>query len=1456
MPQVRPTGPQGSRLFKSLSRAVTQEAQTRPSTQHSSSPQPATNTDSDKAAQQNRRRGGETSEQKKKTYSQAAATNSFAALSVMDEEPPDKGDEPGVERLVSASSSVSRTSTIVAHGELDGVQCVDMLIDTGASCSFVRRSWAVNSGLSIAESKQPTTVTLADNSTTVCRDEVRVGCMSVNGSKAAGNLLVMDELSNDVIVGLSWQRAARLAITPGHPHDLLNGRPVHRAEAAPKQRQPVGVTHALPLKLSTEHGDLPRVRIAAALVHPMRAERVTGSDEQREQCGPRQQRLSRMHAEHTPDGLDAAVSRKLQQVLAGHHRVFTDVLPIKTAEQIAQSKQFSIVLIGDSVRPVKQRERRVSPAEVEAATQWVKEEVAAGRMEPSTSEWAAQLVIVPKRNDKGEVSGWRICGDYRNLNAVTKADAEPLPLMQMVFDQLKGMRYFSKLDLLKGFNQIPVEPKSREYMAVSTPVGLYQPTVMPFGVKNAPGSFQREMRRVLHEKLNKGVFVFIDDIIIYSRTEDEHIELIDWVLSRLEAEGYYTNPGKCEFMRSQVSFLGHMVRREGLSMQQHKVLAVKDWPVPKCVKDVRAFLGLAGFYRRFVHHFASIAQPLTDLTKIADRKWWDWGAEQQRAFDTLKRALTSAPVLAHPDPQRQWTVQTDASGYALGAVLSQKQDDGTMRPVAYWSHKLNSAARNYSASERELMAIVEATKHWRQYLHGSPHPILLKSDHQPLVHLNTKEQLGRRLNRWMEELCDLTFQIGYVPGKDNAAADAMSRRSDLEPKGEAEAKPPVLQVKLLALPQVTASNPDCRWQLRQLAKTERSTTSSAQVSRWRVDGSWMSPPSQSLAAVTRAAVKPSETKDAQSDVKSSEDAPSERESTLVVESLLGDARVAATHDPQYQLMLKGEEKHDGLLRRDGLVYSRSGQVYIPNDRRLRTRLLELAHDAVGHFGRARTIERLSRHCVWIGLTKEVEDWCRSCGVCAANKSSNALPAGLLKPLPIPDSPWDSVGIDFVGPLPMSKEGHDYILVLIDRLTKMLKLRACNTSITASQTGRLLVEMLLDVGKLPSSIVSDRDVRFTGAAWGQLWRGLKTELKMSTAYHPQTDGQTERMNRTMQTVLRSYCEKREDWEEWLPFVAAAYNSTQQESTKRTPFELNFADPTRTIDPLQWALDEKKPGERGVSVEAERTLEEMRTIWRETRARLVLEQEKQRKYADQQRRDVKYEEGDSVWLSTSKLRTFRGKLQDKWAGPYVVTEVRSSGAAVKLDLRGELGKVHPVFHVSRVRPYDVSKLEWPGRLQPNRPAPELIDGEAEWEVESIVGKKVILELKEVTRQVEVPTGRSGGRFTRKAQQPKQTTVKEKVPVVWYKVKWLGWGDDDATWMRREELPHCKELIDEYELLMKQSDEEETAGAVQELGVATTVQWWETDKRSTTRRGKPTVRCSYLSATAASECDAGRE
>ena len=243
----------------------------------------------------------------------------------------------------------------------------------------------------------------------------------------------------------------------------------------------------------------------------------------------------------------------------------------------------------------------------------------------------------------------------------------------------KGVSCSGKLDLTKGFWQIPMDPRSKELLAFSTPLGLYQPLNMPFGMKNAPAIFQREMTRVLKDRLWKGVMCFIDDILIYSKTAEEHAETLEWVLKTLQAEKYFANPDKCEFFQREVSFLGHVISEKGVAVQQHKVKAITDWPKPQNKKQVRAFLGMTGYYRKFIPGYSEIALPLTNLTK--DDVVFLWTEREQLAFDMLKRKLTTADVLAHPDPQRQYVVTTDASGFAISGVLSQEQSDGKRRPV-------------------------------------------------------------------------------------------------------------------------------------------------------------------------------------------------------------------------------------------------------------------------------------------------------------------------------------------------------------------------------------------------------------------------------------------------------------------------------------------------------------------------------------------------------------------------------------------------------------------------------------------------------------------------------------------------------------------------------------------------------------------------------------------------------
>ena len=384
----------------------------------------------------------------------------------------------------------------------------------------------------------------------------------------------------------------------------------------------------------------------------------------------------------------------------------------------------------------------------------------------SDSPWSSPVVLVTKKDGTK-----RFCVDYRSLNNVTAKDSYPLPHMDDTLDAMAGARWFSTLDLKSGYHQVEMAREDKAKTAFSFGQGLWQFTVMPFGLCNAPSCFERLMERVLEGLQWRTALVYLDDIIVFGGSFDEELERLEVVLRRLRAANLKLSPKKCLFFQSEVPFLGNIVGRDGVKTDPQKVAAVQDWPVPTCVADVKSFVGLCTYYRRFVKQFAQIASPLHQLTRKGAR--FEWSATCQVAFDSLKRALVEAPVLPYPDPASPYLLDTDASAEGLGAVLSQVKD-GKECVVAYYSAKFTDPEKNYCVTRKELLAIVKSTEHFHPYLYGAK--FLIRTDHAALPWLKTLKAPEGQLARWLGRLEQYHYEVQHRPGRVHNNADSLSRR--------------------------------------------------------------------------------------------------------------------------------------------------------------------------------------------------------------------------------------------------------------------------------------------------------------------------------------------------------------------------------------------------------------------------------------------------------------------------------------------------------------------------------------------------------------------------------------------------------------------------------------------------------------------------------------------------------
>ncbi|KAK3555087.1 hypothetical protein QTP86_008044 [Hemibagrus guttatus] len=450
---------------------------------------------------------------------------------------------------------------------------------------------------------------------------------------------------------------------------------------------------------------------------------------------------------------------------------FSDVFCPKRASKLPPHRPWDCAIDLLPGEPVPRgRIYPLSVPEEKAMEEYIKEALAQGYIRPSTSPAASSFFFVAKKD-----GGLRPCIDYRALNHITVKFRYPLPLVPAALEHLRGATIFTKLDLRSAYNLIRIRKGDEWKTTFITPTGHYEYLVMPYGLANAPSVFQDFIHEVLWEFLHRCVLVYIDDILIYSRSLAEHRQHVAEVLGCLREFQLFLKAEKCSFHQPSVQFLGYNISSSGIQMDEGKITAVRDWPAPATVKELQRFLGFANFYRRFISNYSSIADPLTNLLRNKPKSLL-WSPAAEEAFNTLKRAFTTAPLLIHPNPDKPFVVEVDASTKGVGAVLSQQQGNPSrLHPCAFFSHKLNPAERNYDIGNRELLAIKLALEEWRHWLEGARHPFLVLTDHKNLEYLRAAKRLNPQQARWALFFTRFEFSISYRPGSKNTKVDALSR---------------------------------------------------------------------------------------------------------------------------------------------------------------------------------------------------------------------------------------------------------------------------------------------------------------------------------------------------------------------------------------------------------------------------------------------------------------------------------------------------------------------------------------------------------------------------------------------------------------------------------------------------------------------------------------------------------
>ncbi|CAF3894349.1 unnamed protein product [Rotaria sordida] len=850
-----------------------------------------------------------------------------------------------------------------------------------------------------------------------------------------------------------------------------------------------------------------------------------------------------------------------------------------------------------------------------------------GQIEESTSPWSSPIVLV-KKKDKT----MRFCIDYRRLNAITIKDAFPLPRIDEIFDQLSDATYYTKFDFKSGYFQVPLSEEDRPKTAFSTRDNHYQFTVLPQGITNGPATFQPVINHILGPARWKYALAYIDDVIIYSKTFEEHLSHLKEICQILKNARFRLNPDKCEIARTQTEYLGHHIQNGEIRPSPHNIQGLLNTNLPHTADEACKFVKAAEYYRKFIPNFSQIAEPLRKFVpttrtqqKKGQKTLIKLTDEEIKAFEQLKHFLTTDLVLRLPNNRFPFKVQTDASDEGIGAVLLQTYPDGD-RPVAYLSKKFTQAQRKWSPMEQECYAFICALDKWHNYLSGIK--FTWETDHKALTQLNQKAQLNKRCERWRLKILEYDFKVKYIPGSTNSMPDYLSR----SPVDDAEEDPDEVSLLISKSTQTDFSD----------IKNQSSIVAAVQTRAMKLRHQTLNDPNDGTKSAQDSLTSSSANQTLNNSMKENRIIP------FSIEELIQ----AQQNDNYAKNILNNIKKYKNYMIKDNLLMRRSkpSVPYVPQGD-FRKTILQIYHDTAAngaHFGRDKTIYKIKQRYFWPSMYKDIDNYVKSCILCAQHNPRRQKTPGKLRPIKPPEGVWQLVAMDFHGPInPTSRRGNKYIICLTDILSKFVVTKAVRDN-TAQTAVKFLKEDVISKFGTPRCILTDNGTHFTSTIMNELIKQIGSTHLYSTPYHPQSNGQVERYNSTMDAKIAALSNiQKTDWDDQLPFVTFNYNTSIHSSTKQIPFEMMYG---RTpILPFDYQED-------NVTIQydnehVKKLNEFLAKLNAQAKINIIKNQERYKQRYDANRSDPLYNTGDLVLVKTLHMHS---KFNVRYEGPFRITE----------------------------------------------------------------------------------------------------------------------------------------------------------------------------------------------------------